>query len=347
MSPRAAAVAKDDGRAGRSTPGRAAERTGGGRRRRPEKDAPSAARGGQRPPSRRPRVALVTTENRTPPAPPAEVSATAVGFPITRAEEGLDPETRAFYRRAMRLLRDAGVEFLVGGAYAFERYTGIGRHTKDFDVFIRERDLATALAAFERDGCRTEVPFPHWLGKAYCGDHFVDVIFSSGNGVAPVDDEWFALAPDDKVLGIPVKLMPAEEMIWQKALIMERERFDGADVAHLLRARGPDLDWPRLLRRFDRHWRVLLAHLTLFGFIYPDERGKIPAWVMGKLLGRLTTELGEEPPDEGVCNGTVLSRTQYVVDLERWGYKDARVEPLGQMTAEEAAAWTEAGRATP
>jgi hypothetical protein len=39
----------------------------------------------------------------------------------------------------------------------------------------------------------------------------------------------------------------------------------------------------------------------------------------------------------------VLSRTQYVVDVEQWGYQDARVEPLGGMTADDAARWTEAG----
>jgi hypothetical protein len=27
-----------------------------------------------------------------------------------------------------------------------------------------------------------------------------------------------------------VKLMPVEESIWTKAFIMERERFDGADI---------------------------------------------------------------------------------------------------------------------
>ena len=31
--------------------------------------------------------------------------------------------------------------FLVGGAYAFARYTGIERHTKDFDVFVRAARL--------------------------------------------------------------------------------------------------------------------------------------------------------------------------------------------------------------
>src|SRR5437899_2577696 len=83
----------------------------------------------------------------------------------------------------------------------------------------------------------------------------------------------------DEVLGVPVRLCPAEEIIWSKAFIMERERYDGNDVAHLLRARGCALDWDRLLRRFDGHWRVLLSHIVLFGFIYPAERAAIPARV--------------------------------------------------------------------
>jgi hypothetical protein len=58
-----------------------------------------------------------------------------------------------------------------------------------------------------------------------------------------------------------------EETIWSKAFVMERERYDGADIAHLLRASAERLDWHRLLERFDAHWPVLLSHLILFGFI--------------------------------------------------------------------------------
>ena len=43
--------------------------------------------------------------------------------------------------------------------------------------------------------------FPHWLGKAYRGDDFCDVIFSSGNGVCRVDDLWFEHSVPARVLG--------------------------------------------------------------------------------------------------------------------------------------------------
>ena len=41
-----------------------------------------------------------------------------------------------------------------------------------------------------------------------------------------------------------------EEMIWMRAYIMERERFDRADIAHILRCYIAELDWWHLVRRF-------------------------------------------------------------------------------------------------
>jgi hypothetical protein len=255
------------------------------------------------------------------------------------AEATLDPVSRAFYRRVMHELQASGIPFLVGGAYAFERYTGIGRHTKDFDVFIHPRDVERALGMLRTAGCETDLTFPHWLAKATCGDDVVDLIFSSGNGVALVDEDWFRYGVAETVLEVPVKLIPPEEMIWSKSFVMERERYDGADVAHVLRACAEALDWPRLLHRFGRHWRVLFHHLVLFGFIYPTERARIPAAVMRELMGRLDGEL-TCPGAERVCNGTLISRAQYLVDLERWDYTDPRLAPHGNMTTAERERWT-------
>jgi hypothetical protein len=256
----------------------------------------------------------------------------------------LDPGTWNFYRDAIATLNAEALPCLVGGAYAFERYTGIERHTKDFDVFCRKADAPAVLERLARMGCRTEMTFPHWLGKAFhprTGD-FVDVIFSSGSGIAVVDDAWFAHAVPAEVLGVPVRLCPAEEMIWSKAFIMERERYDGNDVAHLLHARAPDLDWRRVLWRFDRHWRVLLGHLVLFGFIYPDKRHTVPAEVMTELLGRCQDDIGRPPVTDRICQGTLLSRAQYLEDLRSGGYRDARLEPGSDMTHEDVAHWTRA-----
>ncbi len=258
--------------------------------------------------------------------------------------EHLDPATFAFYRGCMNALNEARCEYLVGGAYAFARYTGIERHTKDFDIFCRQRDVDSILSVLERLGCQTERAFPHWLAKAYNPGtaDFIDVIYSSGSGIAVVDDEWFTHSVPETVLGTAVRLCPAEEIIWSKGFIMERERYDGNDVAHLLRARGKDLDWTRLLRRFGPHWRVLLSHLVLFGFIYPAERRQVPREVHDDLVRRLQAEAAAVPPADRTCQGTLISRAQYLVDIGPWGYRDARLEPGIKMTPADIAHWTRA-----
>src|SRR5258706_14288408 len=107
------------------------------------------------------------------------------------SETLVDPASRRFYVDSMKLMRDGGVPFLVGGAYAWAQYTGLERHTKDFDVFIRREDFSRAKKVFEAAGYQSELSFPHWLGKAFKGDDFIDLIFSAGNGVAAVDNLQF------------------------------------------------------------------------------------------------------------------------------------------------------------
>lgn len=264
---------------------------------------------------------------------------------VGRVPSGQDvasPAAQAFYARVMQTLRAADVGFLVGGTYAFTPYTGIARSSKDFDIFVRSQDITRAIAVLSRAGLRTDMTYAHWLAKVFYRRYFVDVIFNSGNGMTPVDEQWFTHAPSAIVLGVPVQLVPAEEMLWSKAFVMERERYDGADVIHILRSRAERLDWDRLLDRFGDRWRVLLLNLILFGFVYPAERARIPARVMKILIGRLQGELESDTPSGRICQGTLVSREQYLPDTAGWGYADARELPIGRMTREQVSAWTAA-----
>lgn len=256
--------------------------------------------------------------------------------------DGMSPDAQACYREALEALRAADAPFLIGGAYAFACYTGIERDTKDLDLFVRKADLPGVLDVLGKANFTCEVPYPHWLAKASRGEHFLDLIFTSGNAAAPVDDGWFAHAEGGEILGVQVQVCAPEEMIWSKAFVQERERFDGADVIHLIHGRAETLDWRRLLDRFGDNWRVLLSHLVLFGFVYPGERGRVPAWVVEELTRRLLTETATPEPDERLCRGTLLSREQYLVDTESRGYRDARLRPDGAMTPAQVARWTAA-----
>jgi hypothetical protein len=250
-----------------------------------------------------------------------------------------DAESNQFYRRSMELLEEAELPFLVGGAYAFCVHTGIARHTKDFDLFVRQNDFNRALEVFQRAGYRAEKTHPHWLGKAFQEEDSIDIIYRAGNGLCPVDDSWFERAELGEMFGRGARLTAPEEMIWMKAFIMERERFDGADVTHLVFHCAARLDWDHLLRRFGPDWRVLLSHLILFGYIFPAEKARVPGSVMEELLGRLGAGEGET---ESVCRGTLLSRAQYLTDVRGGGWRDARLDPRVGLSAAEAEAWSKA-----
>jgi hypothetical protein len=256
----------------------------------------------------------------------------------------VETPSRVFYRDAMEVLNRANVPFLVGGAFAFIHQAGIDKSTKDLDLFARPGDVQRLLEAAATAGYETELVFSHWLAKIRSPEGFIDVIFSSGNGVATVDDGWFEHAKEREVLSVPVKIAPVEETLWSKAFVMERERFDGADVSHLILALGDRLDWQRVLARFGPYWRVLLAHLVLFGFIYPSARSGVPRWVMEELLGRVQAEVESGDSADPVCNGTLLSWSQYLGDVLGGTFRDARIRPFGSMSAEEVARWTSADK---
>jgi Uncharacterised nucleotidyltransferase len=262
---------------------------------------------------------------------------------VPSLEDEVAPETADFYRRALRVLVDAEIPFLVGGAFSHACFTGIRRSTKDLDLFIRRGDYDRIASLMQAQGWRTDMSYPHWLAKVYAGEDFIDLIFNSGNGLTPVDERWFRDNMTAEILGVPVCVANVEDSLLSKAFIMERERFDGADIAHLLQATAERLDWAGLLERFGPHWRVLLAHLSLFGYVYPGERHRVPSWVMDQLLERLAAETHQPPSiDPHLCAGTFLSREQYLFDVEKLGYTDGRLTPASTMTADDVATWTEA-----
>ncbi|MBV8214237.1 MAG: nucleotidyltransferase [Verrucomicrobia bacterium] len=241
----------------------------------------------------------------------------------------------------MQLLCDNKIDFLVGGAYALAEYTRINRDTKDFDLFLRPEDVEPALTMWRKAGFAADYTFTHWLAKVQCGRVYIDIIFRSGNGLGSVDDVWFEHARQATIFSMEVKIVPPEELIWQKAYIMERERFDGADVTHMLSACAPNLDWDRLVNRFDLDWRVLWSHLILFGFIFPSKRHLIPSALMKEFAARGLREQTETAMVDPVCNGTLLSRIQYQSDLP--DFLDGRLTGRSAMTADELQRWVEAG----
>jgi hypothetical protein len=291
----------------------------------------------------------VVPSGRPEPSPEDSAQKVEKTSPSTATSTATNPNSAptlqgpAFYRHALELLDGSGIPYLLGGAFATGTYTGVLRDTKDLDCMVRQEDVGEIMDLFASKGFRVEHTFPHWLAKVFHGEYFVDLIYSAGNGLCPVDEEWFTHSRTTHVamLDRDVRICPPEEIIWQKAYIMERERFDGADVIHLIRGVGRKLDWDRLLRRFGDDWRVIFSHVVMFGFVYPGERDKIPVELMEHFARKLAEDAGEKMEDEHLCKGTFLSRAQYLPDLEHWGYTDARlVNGRTHMTEGDVKLWT-------
>ncbi len=237
----------------------------------------------------------------------------------------------AWYHDALRLLQRAHIDFLIGGAYALWKYTGMRRPTKDLDIFLRPSDLTAALRALAEGGFKTEITATHWLGKAFHKDYLVDFIVGMANGVGQINDSWFRSAVKVRAFGLTLQYVGPEDMIWSKAFVMARDRFDGADIAHLIHAQGKTLNWDALVSRFKGHEPVLLSHLILFRYIYPDAQKIIPEEVLRR-LGAAAENARHVRAPARLCRGTLFSRDQYAIDVGSRGYRDARLLPYGSLT---------------
>jgi hypothetical protein len=231
-------------------------------------------------------------------------------------------EAEAFYAEALRELAKFGVPYLIGGTYAVSAYTGITRPTKDLDIFCKPGDSLRILERFKHLGYTVEIEDERWLAKVLDGEHFFDVIFASWHGSLPVSDEWFEHAPLCEVLGTPVRLVAPTELIWSKAFVQVRHRYDGADIVNMILRQHSRIDWRRLLAHMDLHWEVLLAHLTNFRWAYPSERDCIPRWLMDALIDRLQHQLELPPPRIKICRGRMLSQPDYEIAVKEWGFRD-------------------------
>ena len=244
----------------------------------------------------------------------------------SRGQAHVSADAEAFYAESLRQLTELGLPFLLAGTHAVVAHTGISRPTKDLDIFAKPGDAPRILNHFAALGYQIEIEDERWLGKVRRGEFFFDVVYAAAAGTMPVSEEWFQHASETEAFGIPVRLVGATELVWSKAFIQVRHRYDGADIAHVLLRRHDRIDWHRLLSYFEQHWEVLLMHLLNFRFIYPSERNVVPRWLMNELTERLRAQLDLPPPQRKVCRGRMFSRVDYDIDVRQWGFADTSGE---------------------
>jgi len=246
---------------------------------------------------------------------------------LTHGDFWIPEGAREVYKRALEALNAAAVPYVVAGAYAIYEHTGIYRKTKDLDLFFEPAVVADAARAMRQAGFVTRLVDTHWLAKATVGEHFVDLIFGMGNGVAPIDASWVTHSRPGILAATPVRIAPPEELIWHRLFISERHRHDMSDILHLILCLGDTFDWERLVGRVGPHWPLLLAQICTFSYVYPGYRSSIPAWVYEGLLGRAQAELGQDT-DLDFTRGPLISQFSFTIDVREWGFADLRAEMM-------------------
>lgn len=272
---------------------------------------------------------------------------------VTHGDFWIPEDEREIYKRALRTLNEAGVPYVVAGAYAIYEHTGIYRKTTDLDLFVEPSQVVPAMTALRAGGFRTKLAQSHWLAKAIDDPFFVDIIYGMGNGLALIDPDWYRHSTPAILAATPVRVAPAEELIWHRLFINERHRQDMADIAHLILCVGATLDWQRLVDKTGPHWPLLLAQLQMFYYVYPGYRSRVPDWVLANLLDRARAETGHEVPSETATRGTLISRFSFAIDVNEWGFHDLRDAAIREMKAsdevraiEAADVWDERARDT-
>jgi len=249
---------------------------------------------------------------------PSRLSAETSGGPPAPATAS----SHSFYSGALDILCASGIPFLIAGTYALNAYTGLRRQTKDIDVFCKPGDYPRILHLFQEQGYTPEIEDERWIAKVRKGRDFFDVIFNSTAGVTPVNDMWFTEPREAEIFGHTVHILPPTEFVWSKAFVQNRERYDGADICHVLLKEHEHIDWRRLLTYMEQYWEVLLVHILIFRFVYPTERHRVPQWLMDELLERLKLQDGLPVPNTRICRGRMFSRTDYLIDVQEWGFAD-------------------------
>lgn len=249
---------------------------------------------------------------------------------LTHGDFWIPAEERDVYQRALRALNAASVPYVVAGAYAIYEHTGIYRQTKDLDLFVEPVMVLPAARALRDAGFVMRLEDLHWLAKGFVGDAFVDLIYGMGNAVSFIDSDWRTYSRAGVLAAEPVRMAPAEELIWHRLFINERHRHDMSDIVHLVLTVAGGLDWERLLAKVGPHWPLLLAQLQLFGYVYPGYRSNVPAWVMDRLLEQARATAGRDEDDTELTRGTLISRFSFAIDVREWGFSDPRAEMVRQ-----------------
>lgn len=143
-------------------------------------------------------------------------------------------------KRASAALREARVEFMLGGGLAIWARGGPPTD-HDVDIYLRRRDVERAFDALVALGMRGERPPEDWLVKAWDGDNLVDLIFRPAGG--EIDDGHFARASELEVNAQRLLVASADDVVVTKLLALTEQEPDYRAILEVARALREQVDW--------------------------------------------------------------------------------------------------------
>ncbi|HWN95108.1 MAG TPA: nucleotidyltransferase family protein [Methylomirabilota bacterium] len=195
----------------------------------------------------------------------------------------------AIYDRAISALRATGRPFMLAGAFSLATYTGRWRNTKDIDFYVLPEDREPLIQALTRAGFADyyeTLPYVrHWIFRAHQGDCIVDIIWAMANQRAQVDEQWFERAAQVSVHGENLLVVPAEELLWCKLYVLQKDRCDWPDIFNLIHAVNDHMDWNHLVDRLGDDLPLLIGLLNVHCWLCPGADLKLPQQLRAVLPG--------------------------------------------------------------
>lgn len=238
-----------------------------------------------------------------------------------RTEQSLIPtdvtipeESKKVFREALTAFNEGGMAYVVGGAFAMHHYSGFWRYTNDLDLYLDRRSIATAVEILSSIGFRDfgeqAAGDREWIYHAMKDGTLMDLIWQSPNRVTSFDGSFHERGSPGTFLDIPVRFMPAEDLVLAKVYTLNHQRSDWPDVFQVIRGVGGRLDWRYVMDKIGDNWPVMLSLIVLYDWVYPAETNKIPAVVRDGLLRKKLTHTPspDEPVRESVLDPWMYTR---------------------------------------
>jgi predicted nucleotidyltransferase len=171
-------------------------------------------------------------------------------------------------KKAAAALRDADIQFAVGGGFAaWARGGSASDH--DVDLMIAESDAERALEAMEAAGMRTARPPEGWLVKAYDGDVLVDLIYGP-SGVSG-SEELMKRAEMLRVEAMTMPVITADDLLVTKLAAMCEHTLDYEGVLRTARELREQVEWD------DVRERTAASPFARAFFVLAEDLGIVPA----------------------------------------------------------------------